>query len=59
MTLDAEPAPITSSIMSSRCVPAEAMPSNMQWQTIADAKRKDVEEARQCRAMRRPAAPRV
>ncbi len=30
-------------------------PSNMQWQTVADAKAKDMDERRQCAAMRRNA----
>lgn len=28
-------------------------PSNMQWQTVADAKKKDIEERATCRAMRK------
>jgi hypothetical protein len=27
---------------------------NMQWQTVEDAKRKDIDERRLCRALRRP-----
>lgn len=35
------------------CAGGEDHPRNMQWQTITAAKRKDVEERRQCRAMKR------
>ena len=35
------------------CADGADAPANMQWQTIADAKRKDVEEAKLCRSLRR------
>jgi hypothetical protein len=34
------------------CAGGADAPGNMQWQTVADAKVKDREEARQCRAQR-------
>lgn len=45
-----------------RCAGGRDHPDNMQWQTVAEAKRKDVEEHRRCRALRRarhapPAVP--
>lgn len=35
------------------CAGGADSPTNMQWQTVADAKRKDVQERRECRAMGR------
>lgn len=34
------------------CAGGADLPSNMQWQTILDAKRKDVEEWKLCRRLR-------
>ena len=39
------------------CACGADAPSNMQWQTVADAKKKDAEERRQCRAVRALARP--
>lgn len=36
------------------CAGGADEPENMQWQTIPDAKRKDVAERAQCRALRQP-----
>ena len=35
------------------CAGGEDTPVNMQWQTIREAKRKDIDEARECRALRK------
>jgi hypothetical protein len=35
------------------CVGGADHPSNMQWQTVSDAKKKDVDEIRECRALKR------
>lgn len=35
------------------CAGGQDDPSNMQWQTVAEAKVKDREEVRECRALRR------
>lgn len=35
------------------CAGGPDAPSNMQWQTVDDAKRKDVEERRLCRGLNR------
>lgn len=35
------------------CTGGKDHPENMQWQTVADARAKDIEEWRECRALRR------
>ena len=35
------------------CAGGRDHPDNMQWQTVADARMKDIEEHRRCRALRR------